>query len=51
MLFSVKSANENEEKQKEFERIKPDIFGYLGISEIELDDIRDDLYDRGILHL
>ena len=35
----------------EFERIKSSIFGYLGISDIELDDIRDDLYDRGILHL
>jgi HD-like signal output (HDOD) protein len=35
----------------EFERIKPKILGYLGISEIELDDIRDDLYDQGILHL
>ena len=35
----------------EFERIKPAIFNYLGISEIELDDIRDDLYDQGILHL
>ncbi len=35
----------------EFERIKSSIFGYLGISEIELDDIRDDLYDQGILHL
>jgi len=35
----------------EFERIKPMLLGYLGISEIELDDIRDDLYDQGILHL
>jgi len=35
----------------EFERIKSKILGYLGISEIELDDIRDDLYDQGILHL
>ena len=41
----------NESEDHEFDKIKSDIFKYLGISEIEMDDIRDDLYEKGILHL
>jgi HD-like signal output (HDOD) protein len=41
----------NHSGDHEFEEIKPQILNYLGISEIELDDIRDDLYEKGVLHL
>ena len=41
----------HQNQDHEFEKIKTDIFRYLGISEIDIDDIRDDLYEKGILHL
>lgn len=40
-----------QENDYEFEGIKGILLAYLGISELDLDDMRDDLYDHGILHL
>ena len=40
-----------QETDFEFESIKSIILAYLGISELDLDDMRDDLYEQGILHL
>lgn len=35
----------------EFERIRDAVMAYLGISELEIEDMRDDLYDKGVIHL
>ena len=40
-----------QETDHEFESIKSILLAYLGISELDLDDMRDDLYDHGILHI
>jgi len=34
----------------EFEKLKPTLLGYLGISDLDLDDLRDDLLEQGIIH-
>ncbi|MGD2117274.1 MAG: HDOD domain-containing protein [Chromatiales bacterium] len=34
----------------EFEHIKPVLLKYLGITDLDLDDLRDDLHDLGLIH-
>lgn len=50
-LCGTYKAIGHQQEDYEFEQIKGLLFNYLGISDIEMEDIRDDLYDRGILHL